>query len=258
VNGVLLEKEFAKLVADVVDHFTRNGLLNFPARTTSELINGPAIYVRNDDASEAPPYACMQVVGTVEVGGQNYLKVDKPIDGDGTAGWFVFNGPNAIASGDFGRAFDGPLCRMLTDGSTVTAGGLWGPVASQWEIEPGGSLFIAAGEDDIADDVMRGFFKGGGASGGTGLAKTPSGGIPARSSITAGVATCTIAELYDDSGTIKIREKSPTQSVSIYNTTGVSVTGSAWIHWKTDGGRKVVDVDDCPGSSGGIIGGGTA
>lgn len=98
--------------------------------------------------------------------------------------------------------------------------------------------------------------KGGG--GGTGLAKTPSGGIPARSTITVGVATCTIAELYDDAGTIKIREKSPTESVSIYNTTGVTISGNAWIHWKTDGSYKVIDVDDCSGGSGGLsLNGGT-
>lgn len=97
----------------------------------------------------------------------------------------------------------------------------------------------------------------GGGSGGTGLAKTPSGGIPARSSITAGVATCTLAELYDDSGTIKIREKSPTESVEIYNSTSVTISGGAWIHWKTDGSYKVIDVDDCSSSSGISLNGGT-
>jgi hypothetical protein len=159
---VLIEKELALEMRRVVEHYRRYGLIGSDGRKTSALINGPAIYVRNDDATEAPAFACMQVVGTVEVGEQNYLKVDKPIDADGTAGWFVFNGPSAIPAGDFGVAYDGPLCRMLTDGSTVTAGGLWGPVASQWTIAPGGSLFVAAGEDDIAADVMRGFFKGGG------------------------------------------------------------------------------------------------
>lgn len=253
---VLIGKELAIEMRRVVEHYRLHGVLGSDGRKTAALINGPAIYVRNDDATEAPAFACMQVVGTVEVGGQNYLKVDKPIDADGTAGWFVFNGPYAIPAGDFGVASDGPLCRMLTDGSTVTAGGLWGPVSGQWTIAPGGTLFIASGEDDIAADVMRGFFKGGG-SGGTGLAKTPSGGIPARSSITAGVATCTLAELYDDSGTIKIREKSPTESVSIYNSTSVTISGSAWIHWKTDGSYKVIDVDDCNGTSGISLNGGT-
>lgn len=160
-KGVLVGHETALEMQKVLEYFRINGLFGNDGRRSNELINGPAIYVRNDDASEAPPYACMQVVGTAEVGGQNYLKVDKPIDGDGTAGWFVFNGPSAIASGDFGIAFDGPLCRMLTDGSSVTAGALWGPVSGQWTIAPGGSLFVAAGADDIATNVMRGFFKGG-------------------------------------------------------------------------------------------------
>ncbi len=131
--------------------------------SSGALLNQREIYVRNDETEAAPPYACMQVIDTVEVAGQNYLIVKKPVDSDGTAGWYVFNGPNEIEEdGGFGIAFDGPQCRMLTDGSTVTAGDVWGPVASQWEIEPNGSLFVAAGEDDIAPDVMKGFFKGGG------------------------------------------------------------------------------------------------
>jgi hypothetical protein len=181
---VLIGKELALEMRRVVEHYRLHGLIGSNGRRTSALINGPAIYVRNDDATEAPAFACMQVVGTVEVGGQNYLKVDKPIDADGTGGWFVFNGPYAIPAGDFGTAYDGPLCRMLTDGSTVTAGGLWGPVASQWTIAPGGSLFVAAGEDDIATDVMRGFFKGGG---GTSLYKATM-----NEPWSAGVAECSI------------------------------------------------------------------
>lgn len=80
---------------------------------------------------------------------------------------------------------------------------------------------------------------------GAGLALTPSGGIPARSGITVGVATCTLAELYDDAGVVKIRQKSPAESVLIYNTTAVNVSGAKWIHWKMDGGYRIVDVDDC-------------
>jgi hypothetical protein len=185
----------------------------------------------------------MQVVGTVEFGGQNYLTVDKPIDGTGTAGWFVFNGPNAIASGDFGVAYDGPLCRMLTDGSTVTAGALWGPVASQWTIAPGGSLFVAAGEDDIATDVMRGFFKGGG--GDTILFATRTGGIAARSttSYPHTFSSATVDLIDEVTGNLY----SPNRELTVYNATNIVINhvASRPHQGKRIGTRYFVDVKDC-------------
>lgn len=182
--SVLIGKQLAMDLEKIAEHYRANGLLGSPARTSEPIINQRMVYVRNDQAEAAPPYACMQVTGTVEVGGQNYLIVEKPADADGTAGWYVFNGPSEIAQDDFGIAFDGPLCRMLTDGTTITAGGVWGPVAASWELAPNGSLFVAAGEDDIATDVMKGFFKGGG---GASLFKATM-----KEAWTAGVAECDI------------------------------------------------------------------
>jgi hypothetical protein len=164
-DGVLIGKLTALDLQKIAEYFRLHGLLEQPARRTTELSGQQPIFVKNDYAGTIPPYACLQVTDTIEDGNYNYLQVDQPADADGTAGWYVFNGPRAIEENGFGVAYDGPLCRMLTDGSTVTAGELWGPVANQFTIAPGGSLFVAAGEDNIATDVMRGFFKGGGGSG---------------------------------------------------------------------------------------------
>jgi hypothetical protein len=238
-KGQLIEKEFAAELRKLVEHFRRTGLLGSDGRNTSALVNGPAIYVRNDDATEAPPFACMQVIGTVEVGEQNYLKVDKPIDGDGAGGWFVFNGPSAIPSGDFGVAYGGPLCRMLTDGSTVTAGETWGPVSGQWTIEPGGVLFVAAGEDDIATDVMRGFFKGGG--GGASL-------YAARmtENWTSRQATCEIYTLDGANDPVYVDDQEVYDPLSIFAALGVD-------DWLKVGlnpdGKYYVVAANCPGTS---------
>ena len=161
-GGVLIEKADALELLEMLSEY-RARKRDKTARSTAAINNQRQIYVRNDDTEAAPPYACMQVVDTIEVAGQNYLIVKKPVDSDGSAGWFVFNGPSEIEEdGGFGIAFDGPMCRMLTDGSTVAAGDVFGPVDGEWWIEPGGSLFCIAGEDDIADDVVKGFFMGGG------------------------------------------------------------------------------------------------
>ncbi len=123
-------------------------------------------YFKNEDEQEAIPFACLQVVGT-EVGLNNrtYLKVKRPADTTSDAGHYIFNGVNAVPSGELGNGFDGPLVRMASDETDFEAGDLFQPIVDSWKVEKGGSNFIAAGVDDIRDDVIRGFI---GASGGGG------------------------------------------------------------------------------------------
>jgi hypothetical protein len=207
-------------IMKMVEHYRRLGVLGSGPRVTQAIDNQREIYVRNDDATAAPPFACMQVTDTVEVDGQNYLVVEKPADSDGTAGWYVFNGQNEIeANGGFGIAFDGPMCRMLTDGSTVTAGDVWGPVASQWTIAPSGSLFVIAGEDDIATDVVKGSF----CSRDGFVCETPSGGITARSGSTISSAMCVVYKRVTN--TIS----STSNTVKVWNLSTTAVAGSVLI-----------------------------
>lgn len=219
-DAVLIGKLTALELEKIAEYFRINGLLESPSNRTGAISNQRAIYVRNDYAGTAPAYGCMQVTGTVEVNGQNYLKVSRPADSTGAAGWYVFNGPNAIAQDEYGIAFDGPLCRMLTDGSTITAGDIWGPVASQWTIAPKGLLFEAIGGDDIATDVMKGFFK-------TGVnamvCKTPGGGIAARSGTTVSSATCTAWNRA--SSTLS----AGSATITVYNLSTTAVAATAFI-----------------------------
>lgn len=80
------------------------------------------------------------------------------------------------------------------------------------------------------------------------IAKTPVGGIAARTGSgpwTPGVATCTLCEQYDDGGTWKIREKSPTEDVVVYNSSPHALAASAPIQAKPIGGKYYVDVAEC-------------
>ncbi len=127
----------------------------------------PYHVVRNTSGEAIPPFGCMQMVDTSEIGGRNYLDVDQPADSDGTAGGFLFSGPNEIEIGGNGIGFAGPVVRALSDGTAVSAGQLWSPQASSWQIAPNASgLFRAAGPDDIASDVIRVQVVGGGGGGG--------------------------------------------------------------------------------------------
>lgn len=84
------------------------------------------------------------------------------------------------------------------------------------------------------------------------VAKTPGGGIAGRTGasepFTLGSASCTLGEIYDDSGTMKMRAVSPTQNVTVLNMVTAAIAGDEWIQAKKINGQWVVDVEECEGS----------
>ena len=157
------KKETAETILAVVRYLKESGfVIDQPGRGQQFIPPQAPIYVRNDSGEEIPPFACMQTNGAVDAGGQNYLKVVKPVDDTGAAGRYLFNSIAPIEIGGYGIGHDGPLVRMLTDGSTVTCGDLWQPDIGEWAVTTGGELFTAAGADDIDTNVMRAFIGGSG------------------------------------------------------------------------------------------------
>jgi hypothetical protein len=130
--------------------------------------------------------------------------------------------------------------------------------SSKLAVDATGSVRLLAAASVSAETIVPVLVGVAGSGGGTGLAKSPVGGIPAQSGSTPGVASCSPAELYDDAGTIKIREISGASPIAIYNTTSIASKSAKWIQWKTDGERKIIDVDDCNAGGGTVtINGGT-
>ena len=169
-KAVTFGPQTARDIIAVVQYLRQNGFtITPPGRGDQRVPEYDYVFVRNDTGEEIPPYACLQVTGAVEHNNQNWLTVKKPADTTGDAGWFVFNGLNPIGTSDsekYGVAYDGPMVRMLTDGSAVNAGDKWRPTVGAFTIEPGDGPFIAAGEDDIKPDVMKGFIAASGGGGG--------------------------------------------------------------------------------------------
>jgi len=160
------KKETAQIILDVVQYLRESGfVIKRPGRGEQFVPPDAPIYVRNDSGVEIPAFGCVQVTGTVEAGGQNYVTVDKPVDATGDAGGYLFNGVAPIEVGGYGIAHDGPVVRMLTDGSAVACGDMWQPVVNSFLVSTGGSMFSAIGEDDIETDVMRAFTGSGGGGG---------------------------------------------------------------------------------------------
>jgi hypothetical protein len=149
--------ERLKLVLDVVDYLKSSGfVITPPGRGGQTVTPQTPIFVRNDSSEEIPAFGCLQISGSVDVAGQNYIRIVKPT---GTTGQYLFNGIAPVAAGGYGVAHDGPVCRALTDGSTITLGDYWEPEASSWAVTPGGALIKAIGSDNIEPDVMRGLIK---------------------------------------------------------------------------------------------------
>lgn len=216
-----------------------SGLLRPSNTQQAQLPQAVPLYVSNVSGEAIPAYACMQATGTVEIGTQNYITVNKPADATGAAGGFLFNGPSEIEIGGKGIGTAGPLVKALGTGATATAGAKWSPAASAWTIAPTtGGLFTMAGNDDVAANVVRVFV-----SHGKDVvhAKTPVGGIPAMATLTMGSASCdiytsTTGGVLSDSGT----------NETIYNMAGSAVAGSTHIiAARNSVGLLVVIVEDC-------------
>jgi hypothetical protein len=131
----------------------------------------------NKGTSTIPAYGCVQIVGTEEIGGRNYLQVTRPFDyTDSVVGPFLLNGPNEVDQDDLGTAQWGPIYRAISDGGAYTVGTRFGPVASAYTVGKG-AVFTYLGEDDVETDCVRLI-----ACETPLLAIAGSGGIPANSS----------------------------------------------------------------------------
>lgn len=123
------------------------------AKTDRPITPTPISFV-NKSGATIPPYGCIQITGTEETGGRNYLQVKRPFDYAGVMGPFLINGDREVIADDFGTAQWGPIYRVKTDGTTLAVGTRIGPNASSFEVGKG-CLFTCCGADDIEEDVIR-------------------------------------------------------------------------------------------------------
>ena len=124
--------------------------------TATERGNAPSpIYFKSVSAEIIPAYGCVQMVGTEELAGRNYILVDRPIDYTASVmGPFLLNGPTEVEANGLGTAQWGPVYRAISDGGTYSVGTRFGPVASSFELSKG-PLFTYIGDDDLVEDCVR-------------------------------------------------------------------------------------------------------
>lgn len=241
-DGVVLTDEAWELLQPLLRHVRRHGLWAPPVNKPQQNNTlPPPAYVHNDSGEEIPPYACMQVTGTEEIDGQNYLVVDKPADTDGTSGGYVFNGPFAIADDDEGKYQVGQVVRGYKDSGTITGGDKWSPVVNQWYIaKVNDGPFIACGADDVDDDVLKVFSTGISSTGvQPRIYRTPGGGIAARTTASLPSATCTRVTVTSGTRTVT------TDTETVYNDFTSAIAGSVDIVAAYIDGEWVAIAEDC-------------
>lgn len=157
------EPATARMILDVVRYLKQSGFTIPDGQKRPPLFTNVSLYVHNASTTEdIPAYACMQSSGVVIDESDPELtriKVGKPVDEDGNAGMYLFNGPASIPADHGGIAYAGPIVRALTDGSPIAHGASWGPAAGAWTIAPGG-MFRMLGADAIGTDVSRIYITG--------------------------------------------------------------------------------------------------
>lgn len=232
-------------IISMVRYYRANGPWDKPARRVEENeYPFDEIYCRNDSGEIIPPYGCMQVTGTEESEGQNYLLVKKPADSQ--EGFYLFNNHYEVEIQGQTTAQLPDVYRVIKDSSdttTVTPGQKWKPVDGQWYLEAGGEEFIAAGDDDISDNVFK--VRAVGAVGAVQV-KTPAGGIPAATgtgetgdAYVDGSATC---DLIDPTTGLRF---SPNRTETVYNQVNVALGGNLRYGLVRRSGKWYVDVGDC-------------
>lgn len=143
----------ARIILKTVQYLLRSGFIISPDGRTNQFVPPEAgIYFRNDSGGEVPPFACMEVTGTVEAGGQNYITITKPTS---SALTYLFNGQAPVANSEYGTAQTGPVFRVYKSTGTVTEGNRWAPTSGQWYLTKGAGAYVVQGADDIGTDVFR-------------------------------------------------------------------------------------------------------
>ena len=141
----------ARLILDTVKQLRASGWKSGPDSQRSLTPTDRPTFFYNDSGESIPPYSIMHVTGTIEIGPQNFVKVDK-FDED-IDGAFLFNGHYEIDDKDTGIAQPGNQWLAKTDGATVADGELWGPADGTWTLDKNAGPFWVVGEDDLADDL---------------------------------------------------------------------------------------------------------
>lgn len=125
-----------------------------PFRSGEFIDTSEPIQFRNDSGETIPPYACVQITGTVETAGRNIFTADKPLNtSTALVDQFVFNNEYEVPNGELGTSQSGHVKRGIKS-SALTLGARIGPLDNNWKLGKG-AFWTYIGNDDVATDCIR-------------------------------------------------------------------------------------------------------
>lgn len=146
--------EVAREILDAVRWLRQSGFVLGAGPRDAPAYGPDRATARNDQGSTMPAWALVQLVGAEAADKRPVSIAKRPADTMAQAGPYAVaaNGRDVVDDDRFPLQA-GPVLRILTDGSTLTAGTRWDPVASQWYVAPSVfGRFELLGADPI-DDV---------------------------------------------------------------------------------------------------------
>tara|TARA_R110002167_G_scaffold129176_1_gene311938 strand:- start:1077 stop:2471 length:1395 start_codon:yes stop_codon:yes gene_type:complete len=154
----------ARTILDVVKYIKQAGFVpTVGAKVQQNPQQETPLYIQNISDDEMPAYGCMQIVGTKELEGMNYLLADKPRDIAGAQGPYLWNKHVAVPAGEYGTATAGPHIVTQYDSELDTPAGTGlGPVLGEWFMATGSlvnvcgpTLLLPPGEGDVVRGIVQ-------------------------------------------------------------------------------------------------------
>lgn len=246
----VFDESTARRVLNAIDALEASGLLGSnlqgpsnPGRPGDLVWNTlPPIQVYNDSGYVVPAYGLMQITGSLDEDGRNYIKIKRPADSV-PPGLLLINGPTEIAVTGYGCAQQGPKYRLLHDGGTYAAGYTLGIGIGSFEATAG-QMFSVLGDDEITsglDDVVCVMF----AEPTRLILAYTTAGATGRSGTTLGKGTATMRYLAISGTDRVLTATTDTASKDFFNLSTVGVGTNRYIMLMRLGADLVCNWEDC-------------
>ena len=245
----VFDEATARRVLKAIEQLEASGLLGPQTGEAPEGYSGdqvwneqPPIQVYNDSGQTVPAYGLMQITGSLDEDGRNYVKIKRPADSV-PPGLLLINGPTEIAIAGYGTAQRGPTYKLLHDGGTYAAGYTLGIKIGTFTATAG-QMFSVLGDDELTtgtDNVVRVMFV---LPTRLVLAYTTAGAT-GRSGTTLGKGTATMRYLAVSGTDRVLTATTDTANIDFYNLSTVGVGTNRYLMLLRFGDVLLANWEDC-------------
>ena len=241
----VFDEQTAKRVLRAIEQLEAKGLLNpetgsTPPKDGDQVWNEtPPIRVYNDSGQTVPAYGLMQIIGSLDEDGRNYIKIKRPADSV-PPGLLLINGTTEIAVAGYGTAQQGPSYRLLHDGGSYSAGYTLGINIGAFTATAG-HVFSVLGADAVDTNIVRVMF----ADSTRLILAYTTAGATARSGTTLGKGTATMQYLAVSGTNRVLTATTDTAAKDFFNLSTSTVGTNRYLMLLRFGDVLLANWEDC-------------